>query len=83
MTEIQSTLTRLGLSSPLTAAWLGRERRDGSGATLVTRSAIDGSSVGSFRVASAALIDEAVSGAGEAFETWRQVPAPIWRLPVI
>lgn len=76
MEPIQSILKRLGLANELSALWIGAAAHKGSGATLVSRSPIDGSSLASLNAASGADIGQIVTAAAEAFRTWRIVPAP-------
>jgi aldehyde dehydrogenase (NAD+) len=75
-TAVRDALTRLNIRTPLHAVSIGSRWLDGSGATLLARSPIDGESLAEFSMADASQVDAAVTAAADAFLAWRLVPAP-------
>ncbi len=64
------------LSDSPQAVAIGADTRAGTGASLATRTCIDGSTLATFNQATATDVDEAVAAASDAFKQWRTVPAP-------
>ena len=75
--DVLDVMTRLGAAGPLRGVSIGRQWLDGTGATLTTRSPIDGSVLAELRTAGADQVDAASDAAAEAFLAWRLVPAPL------
>ena len=71
-----SILRKLGLDGTLPGAAAGSRSIPTTGATLVARSPIDGSTAATIASAGAADVDQVVSTAHDAFLKWRIVPAP-------
>jgi aldehyde dehydrogenase (NAD+) len=77
MEPIQNILERLGLTGSLSAIWVGHDERTGAAETVVSRSPIDGSTLGSIQAASVEQIPQVLTAATEAFAVWRIIPAPV------
>lgn len=75
--DIIQLLERLGLSSKLHGIAAGSARHTGSGEDLSIRSPIDGSSGPLIRQATAEDVSKVVAASHDAFQTWREVPAPV------
>ncbi len=76
MSDLKSALQRLGIAADHRAIWIGGESKIGSGATLIGRSPIDGSTLSTFTAASTADVSRVLSSSREAFQIWRDIPAP-------
>lgn len=74
--NLDEILARLGLTEPAAIA-VGGTWRAGTGATVVSSSPIDRSTLASFSAAGPTDVEEVVGAAHEAFLTWRTVPAPV------
>ena len=72
----QSLLAPLGFSGNLQAISIGRDWYDGNGETLAVTSPIDRSALGSFQMATAGQVDEAVKASVGAFKKLRLIPPP-------
>jgi L-aminoadipate-semialdehyde dehydrogenase len=73
---VEQALARLGVLAPFHAVGIGREQRQGHGAALVGRSPIDGRVLTRLDVATPADATAVFEAANQAFEVWRDVPAP-------
>jgi L-aminoadipate-semialdehyde dehydrogenase len=74
---IREHLSRLGLGGPLRAVSIDGRWMDGGGASLTSRSPIDGATLATFTAATPAQADDAAASASQAFTAWRLVPAPV------
>jgi aldehyde dehydrogenase (NAD+) len=72
----ESILQKLGLTETPAGAAIGARAIRTSGASIVARSPIDGSTTATIASASAADVDQVVAAAHDAFLKWRTVPAP-------
>jgi aldehyde dehydrogenase (NAD+) len=75
--SVRDCLARLGVGEPVRAVSIAGRWIDGGGASLDSRSPIDGATLEQLSAASPAQVDEAASQASEAFAVWRLVPAPV------
>ncbi len=75
-TAVHDAVTRLNVPTPLRAVSIGDRWLDGSGATLLARSPINGETLAEFSMAEASQVAAAVDAAADAFLAWRLVPAP-------
>jgi aldehyde dehydrogenase (NAD+) len=73
---VRDALTRLSVPTPLRGVSIGARWLDGSGATLSTRSPVDGGTLAELSMAGASQVESAAAAAAEAFLAWRLVPAP-------
>jgi aldehyde dehydrogenase (NAD+) len=73
---LNEALERLGVGPQPEAIAVGSRCTAGLGEQLVVRSPIDGSALAEFALATPAQAEPLVAAAGEAFQTWRTVPAP-------
>jgi aldehyde dehydrogenase (NAD+) len=69
-------LSRLGLKPEEPGAWTGPGSSFGSGDRLTVTTPIDGSPIGSVRMATRQEYEQVSAAAWQAFEEWRMVPAP-------
>jgi len=74
---VREIFPKLGLSATAINPGAFYGEWHGRGAVLTKRSPIDGSILGRVRLASAADYDDAVTAAQEAFQKWRDLPAPV------
>ncbi|MBT8222354.1 MAG: aldehyde dehydrogenase family protein, partial [Eudoraea sp.] len=72
---IQEALEKLGVQEINKGTSTGLENF-GSGDTLSSYSPVDGALIGKVIGTSEADYEKVISTAGEAFKTWRQIPAP-------
>jgi L-aminoadipate-semialdehyde dehydrogenase len=70
-------LTRFGISSVASGVAIGNTWRNGEGELIPARSPVDGSALAAVRSTGPADVEAAIRAAGEAFLTWRMVPAPV------
>ncbi len=73
---IREVLDRLHVPAEPAAMAVGKRWITGSDLPLTVRSPIDGSELASFPASSPEQVPQAVEATGEAFKTWRMVPAP-------
>jgi aldehyde dehydrogenase (NAD+) len=73
---VRDALGRLTVPMPLRGVSIGSRWLDGSGATLLARSPIDGETLAEFPMGGVSQVDAAVDAAADAFLSWRLVPAP-------
>jgi len=73
---VHAALERLGVAAPFAGVSIGAHRVHGEGEVLEVHSPIDGSRLGSLRMASPAQAVEAIERAGAAFAAYRAIPAP-------
>ena len=84
--QVQSALSKLGISQPLAGVAIGDQWQTGQGEPLEVHSPIDGSLLAAFDMASDDQVDGAIESAAAAFRVWRSVAcacagrvcAPIW-----
>src|SRR4051812_16921365 len=74
---IRECLARFGGTDAVRGVSVGGEWIDGDGATLTSRSPIDGTTIARFASATPAHVDRAAENAATAFAAWRLVPAPV------
>ncbi|MCG8585144.1 MAG: aldehyde dehydrogenase family protein [Pirellulales bacterium] len=74
--EIEATLKRLGVTSPLAAIGAGGEWLAAEGSQLSVTSPIDGSQLAEFLMAQPGDVERVAGFASEAFLKWRSIPAP-------
>jgi aldehyde dehydrogenase (NAD+) len=72
-----NVLTQLNLRPESMGAAVGREWVETHGPTIKVRSPIDGSTLAAVRTVSPEDVHKVIDKAGEAFKTWRLVPAPV------
>ncbi len=75
--ELENALKELELSGDLHAVSIGPQWIPGTGEKLTVRSPVDGSVLAEFKMAAAEQAEHAIEGAVNAFETWRETPAPV------
>jgi aldehyde dehydrogenase (NAD+) len=68
---------KLGVGTPPRAVSIEGRWSEGGGATLRSRSPIDGATLGQLSAAIPAQVDEAAARAADAFAVWQLVPAPV------
>jgi len=76
MATIQATLKRIGLNDRPSAVDIGGTATDGSGDVVTNRSPVDGAKLASLAAATKNDLPRVLNSAGEAFLSWRIVPAP-------
>ncbi len=74
--KLDEALKRLGVGEMPPAIAIGAEWTPGEGERLTVRSPIDGSTLAELRLATPQQVAPLVEAAGQAFRTWRVVPAP-------
>ncbi len=72
----RAVFPRLGLSQKTVNSGVFSGKWGGRGAVLIKKSPIDGSILARVRQASAADYEQTVASAAEAFQSWRELPAP-------
>lgn len=77
MDDLQATLKCLELTNHPSAIWIGGHQSAGSGATLSTRSPIDGSDLVTMASAAAQDLPGILAAASDAFRNWRVTPGPV------
>ena len=75
--KLSTAIADLGLSRFDQSVAIGDTWQLGEGAPHTVRSPIDGSTLATLQLASPRQADRAIEAAGEAFGTWRAVPAPV------
>lgn len=74
--NIRETLKQLGIDTVNLGICTGTEWKDTGGETLTSFSPVDGKEIAGIKQATRADYDMLISKAGEAFKTWRIIPAP-------
>ncbi len=69
-------LRKLGLKNKNHGTWTGQEALTGSGRSLQSHSPVDGELIGSVTVSTREQYEKVIATAQEAFQIWRNVPAP-------
>lgn len=75
-TTLTEALHRLGVSPNPLAIWIGGNSATGTGASVISRSPVDGSMLSTIDTASAADVPAVMEASTAAFKTWRMIPAP-------
>ena len=75
--EPTAAIQALGVPDLNTCVAIGDDWHAGQGPSHTVRSPIDGSTLTTLQFASPKQVDAAVEAAGNAFRTWRAVPAPV------
>ncbi|MEQ9461731.1 MAG: aldehyde dehydrogenase family protein [Phycisphaeraceae bacterium] len=76
MSDFDSVLKGLGLTSHPDALAIGHSSRACSGASLTVTSPIDGRALATMKLATPGDAEKAIDAAAEAFVSWRTVPGP-------
>src|SRR5687768_11490771 len=74
--EVTKAFEALGVAVPIRGVSIGTKGEAGRGATLASRSPIDGSLLAEFAVASVEQVEQAIESAATALPAWRDTPAP-------
>ena len=77
MRAVHDALASLKVPAPLRGVGIGAAWIDGAGALMTARTPIDGGHLGELRAAGVAQVEKATAAAAEAFQIWREVPAPV------
>ncbi|TNE54354.1 MAG: aldehyde dehydrogenase family protein [Bacteroidetes bacterium] len=69
-------LRKLGLKAKNHGTWTGQEALTGSARSLHSQSPVDNTHIGSVTITTRDQYEQVITRAREAFEVWRQMPAP-------